>query len=78
MNFFKKLFMRPDEKAIEEEIEKQYIFVELDLEQWYEPLYAKNLSSPADKTEKKDLQHTFFQGLPYNRILHLIRPSNFS
>ena len=63
MNFFKKLFMRPDEKAIEEEIEKQYIFVELDLEHWYEPFYAKDLSSPADKTEKRDLQHTFFSGI---------------
>lgn len=52
MNFIKKLFSKRDEKAIEEQIEKQYIFVELDLEHWYEPFYAQNLTrKPSILTE---------------------------
>lgn len=55
MNFIKKLFSKQDEKAIEEQIEKQYIFVELDLEHWYEPFYTRNLTrKPSFLIKKED------------------------
>ena len=43
MGFLKNLFKKQDDTEIVNEIEKQYIFVQLDLEHYYEPFYARDL-----------------------------------
>ncbi|MBO0586045.1 hypothetical protein [Sporosarcina sp. E16_8] len=43
MGFLEKLFKKQDDSQIVNEIEKQYIFVQLELEHYYEPFYARDL-----------------------------------
>ncbi len=69
LNFLKKLFSKRDEKAIEEQIEKQYIFVELDLEHWYEPFYAQNLTSKSSISIKKEDDPALYEKLLTGRSI---------
>jgi len=43
VGFFKNLLKKQDDSEIVNEIEKRYIFVQLDLEHYYEPFYARDL-----------------------------------
>lgn len=43
MGFLKNFFKKQDDSEIVNEIEKRYFFVQLDLEHYYEPFYARDL-----------------------------------
>ncbi|NYF25112.1 hypothetical protein [Sporosarcina sp. JAI121] len=66
MGFLKRIFGRQDDKANEEQIEKQYIFVQLDLEHYYEPFYDRNLvtgpTADLSKPEYTAVHKSFAEG----------------
>ena len=66
MGFFKRIFGRQDDSAIVEQIEKRYIFVQLDLEHYYEPFYERDLLSRTaadlDKPEYMVVHKSFTEG----------------
>ncbi len=45
MGFFKRIFSKQMIRRIVEQIEKRYIFVQLDLEHYYEPFFERDLLS---------------------------------
>ena len=68
MSFLKKLFSKQDNTKNEAQIEKQYIFVELELEDYYEPFYARDLSecqvADLNKPEYMNVHESFNLGSP--------------
>lgn len=68
MSFLKKLFSKQDNTKNEAQIEKQYIFVELELEDYYEPFYARDLSerqvADLNKPEYMNVHQSFKLGSP--------------
>ena len=66
MGFLKRIFGRLDDTANEQQIEKQYIFVQLDLEHYYEPFYERDLvtkrAPDLDKPEYLVVHKSFAEG----------------
>lgn len=67
MGFLKNLFKKQDDSEIVNEIEKRYIFNQLDLEHYYKPFYARNLvnmpSPDLKHPEYMDVHKSFAAGV---------------